>query len=209
MLLLFRESGGNKALTTLAHGDNGHIGRWESAVTIWIFFLLSCGGWDSLLETLDLKPLYLTRPPQEKQLIKPCWFPLYLLERELTTLCYHQLIRIMRSWTRSPNVFLFSTLRHLGLSKVLDQMGPLRSMERLPATGVLPSSSQAQEVNPSQLLFSEAVFKPLWRNFKNGNPLKSTARSKAGHMALKVLFHKTRTCLPFDLACVFTSLALA
>jgi len=44
LLLLFRESGGNKAFTTLAHGDNGHIGRWESAVMIWIFFLLSLVG---------------------------------------------------------------------------------------------------------------------------------------------------------------------
>lgn len=51
------------------------IGRWESAVKkstdLDILPPPSCGGWDSLLETLDLKPLCLTWPPQEKQLIKP------------------------------------------------------------------------------------------------------------------------------------------
>lgn len=50
------------------------IGRWESTVIkstdLDTLPPLFRGGWDSLLETPDLKSLCLTGPPQEKQLIK-------------------------------------------------------------------------------------------------------------------------------------------
>ena len=41
---------------------------------------------------ISLTTLFI-QPPQEKELVRPSWFPLHFLERELPTLCYHQLIK--------------------------------------------------------------------------------------------------------------------
>lgn len=118
LLLLFRVSGGNEALTTfepigIRHTVTMGIGSWESTVIkstdLGILPPLSCGGWDSLLETLDLKPLCLTWPPQKTQLIKTSCLPLYLLESELTTLCHHQLIKDNEE-SNSPKGFCCSSL---------------------------------------------------------------------------------------------------
>lgn len=190
------------------------IGSWESTVIkstdLGILPPLSCGGWDSLLETLDLKPLCLTWPPQKTQLIKTSCLPLYLLESELTTLCHHQLIKDNEE-SNSPKGFCCSSLAFniwvfLKFWTRGGHWGQWRGGLPQGTLFILPSTGDKS----FPIAFLWGLFMPLLRHFKNsGNPLKSTVRSKAGHMALKALFQKTETCLPFDLACVFTILAPA
>ena len=45
------------------------------------------------LDFLFSQVLHIKGQLQEKELVWPSWFPLHFLERELSTLCYHQLIK--------------------------------------------------------------------------------------------------------------------
>ena len=74
-------------------------GPWEDGsqklqnLLIWRVFLHLVRKESLFFKRLNSLTTLFIQPPQEKELVRPSWFPPHFLEGELPTLCYHQLIK--------------------------------------------------------------------------------------------------------------------